>query len=189
MIYKEVSIGGKVKVVSKFKKVRNSKDKNVKDKHIGNKLKLKYDLLKERYDLPNLNELMKYFDLRNIDDDNINTLLLSITKRMINRFDDYLSLFSDLLQPDTDTIDLYESDVLSKKDKQLVWFWTKKLMLLKRKHSLLCLELDEEAQALFIKEAFEAWISIVPGLKTLLNKLINAWESNNKRKEDINYFG
>ena len=140
-------------------------------------MKSKYENLKEKYNLPEYNDLDKEFSIEDIEGNNI---LGEIRKKMSEKVIIYIKFLEDILQPDTTLSSFYECTVLnSDLEKKKAFELYKKLMILDRSSLETCLLSSSESEAKFINQTFEEWFKIKQELIKLLNQVINIW-----KKED-----
>ncbi len=151
-------------------------------------LKQAYDKLKQKYMLPDYDELNMAFEIEDIDD-NSGLILQNIRKKMHEKIKKYAEIIENIVQPETNLQDLYEAKYVNDSTKESAYTLFKKLMLILRKSNLVSIENKEKENSEFIKETFDEYTKLKPEIAKHLEKLKNAWQKDTNIKNDLSYFG
>ncbi|MBI2144890.1 hypothetical protein HYU18_01055 [Candidatus Woesearchaeota archaeon] len=149
--------------------------------------KKKYDLLMKKHKLPQLEELDACFELGNLEEEGNH--LREIRRRIAEKLHDAISIAEQVLQPDTNLSELYESRVLDEEEKKRLFELYKKLMAAARKAAELSIVSNASQDAEFIKSIYPEWKSIAPELARFIRKLRAAWETDSEEGERAAYLG
>lgn len=150
-------------------------------------MKKKYEELKEKYNLPDYESLVKSFEIDSIGkDDNI---LREILKKQHNKIEYYTAIMEGLLQPDTNLSDMKESGALSPEEFATVRILFAEGMYLLRRFTEFSLEYDDEQAAKFLVEVNKEWEKFKPNTKIILKKLKETWKKEYKSDYDKGYLG
>jgi len=147
----------------------------------------KYEELKQKYNLPNFNELNSDFELYSIDEDD--DLVREILKKIYEKVDSYTKFLEDLLQPDSRLSLMREASTLTPVDQALITKLHMKGMLITRELLELNLEYTEAVAAKIIKNDYEEWQKMKLELKKIVIKLKESWMKEIKTEQDRGYFG
>ena len=153
---------------------------------MADEVRKRYEELKKRHKLPKFEEL-EGFQISDLEETEF--LLSEIRGKIGERLDACREFFSELLNPDTDPANMYESRVFSDAEKKEVFDVFKRLMFWTRASLEVSISDGEAANAEFIKGFLEEW----KGLKTKLEEIIasvkNSWEKESEETEKLGYFG
>lgn len=147
----------------------------------------KYLEIKEKYGLPNLDELSRDFDVYDISKDD--DVLKEIIKKMVGVIDNYVNLLEDIIQPDSRFYSLKEANVLEKESRLVVTQCYNKLMHHNRSFIILNLSFSEEKAAIFLNNFFSDWQKIKQDLLPIFEELKKSWSKKTETKHDGGYFG
>ena len=144
------------------------------------------ELKKKHRDLPNFDDIDSEFEISAIEEP---VLIKAVRRKITEKIDYYSGLVKDLLQPESDIINMYECRAFGDDEKEDVYNILKKLMFLSRLAAEVALKADEKEDALFISSSFKEWIGIKPKLLRIISKIRGSWEKDTDLKEDLGYFG
>lgn len=149
-------------------------------------MKKKFDLLKEKFDLPDFESLNRDFEISSIDDEDI---LREICKKMVNTGDFYINFLEDIIQPDSRFYTLKEANFLDKNHRVLVNDIYSKLVYFNRLSIELHLDYSQESAVSFIKAFFVEWQLLKKKLLPIIKILKDSWSKKTEIKVDGGYFG
>ena len=147
-----------------------------------------YQTHQKKYSLPNYSDLNLIFNLEDIDSDS-ELFLANVRGKIHDKFDNYARLIENIMQPDSNIINLYEAHYVSDKQKNNAYSLLKKLMLCIRNSELISIENNEDDNAKFIKDSYAVWLDIKEDIKKHITKIKETWEKDTGIKEDFSYFG
>lgn len=153
----------------------------------ASKVKKLYETLRKKYKLPGFDELDSEFEISAIEAES--GLLRAIRKQISEKVSDVSSIFHEVLQPDTNLVDLYESRVFNEPEKQRLFELFKRLMVADRAMAELSIENDEKMDAAFIKSFTAEWKKLKPELVKFIKKLKESWEKETEEGEAAGYMG
>lgn len=146
-----------------------------------------YEELAKKHKLPKLEELDAEFHVSCIEAKHF--LLSEVRHHMMDKASVYADVLAELLQPDTNLVNLYESRVLNDAEKKDAFEVFRILMKWKR-HSLeIGMNNDEKANAAFIAGFLAEWKAGKDKLSSILNKVKTSWELDSDETEKLGYFG
>ena len=148
--------------------------------------KEKYEELKNKYDLPNYDELENDFELGSIED---NQILRAIRKKIGDKIDFLHHFLDNFIQPDTMYSSLHEIDAFNDSDREKLIALYKKIMMLHRELIKLNLNFGEEADAKFIKGFYEQWDELKKEIIYFIEKAQNSWCTDDIKGFNIDYLG
>lgn len=150
-------------------------------------IKKQYELLRKKHKLPAFADVDREFEIGKIEGDGF--LLREIRKKIAEKVSDAGSLLEEVLHPETNLADLYESRVFDEREKQMLFDVYKRLMVALRRTAELSIESDEKLEALFINSFSEEWKKIKPQLATFVKRLRESWEKDTDEGEKAAYMG
>jgi hypothetical protein len=150
-------------------------------------IKKSYLVLKKKYGLPEFDAINAEFEIGAIEDDDF--LLGSIRKQIYDRTDAFAKFLGQLLQPDTNLVELYECKVFDEDEKEKIFDIYRKLMVLHRYSVEVYLLQEEKEYAQFIKTAFKQWIELKKDLLKIVVKIKESWKTEDKAKTVLEYLG
>lgn len=153
----------------------------------ASKLKKLYEALRKKHKLPTFDEMDSEFEISAIEAES--GLLREIRKHISERVGNINSLVEEVLQPDTNLVNLYESRVFNETEKQGLFELYKKLMVVDRTLAELMIANDEKLDAQFIKSFAAEWKKIKPELLNFIRKLKDSWEKETEEGESAGYMG
>ncbi|MGC8929060.1 MAG: hypothetical protein ACP5OZ_00840 [Candidatus Woesearchaeota archaeon] len=156
-------------------------------------IKENYEKIKEKYNLPEFEELDKYFDINEIDlkDKEVNNkkILKNIRENILLKIELLIDFFSSVIYFDSESYSIYEAGNFSKKEKNEMFKIFKNLMYIKRSGFKLSIETNEEKDAEFIKMSFERYLSIKDQMIELIDKIKDSWVKDENEEKKYEYFG
>lgn len=153
----------------------------------ASKLKKLYESLRRKYKLPAFDELDAEFEISAIEAET--ALLREVRKQISEKVGNVNSLVEEVLQPDTNLVNLYESRVFDEDEKKRLFELYKRLMVVDRNLVELMIANDEKLDAAFIKSFHEEWRKIKPELLRFIRKLKESWEKETEEGETAGYMG
>lgn len=165
------------------------KDSCKKDYSCLNELKEKYEVLKEKYNLPTFYEINKVFDIEELDCES-DFLLRKIRRYVSEKLAGYMRFIEILLNPSNSPIYFFKLiKRLDDSDKEALNKMYDSLGKIEVETISLDLDYNEEKEAEFIKKLYRLYNDEIRSkLLEVLSKLGNG---NNDKKKDVNgsYFG
>ncbi len=146
-----------------------------------------YEPIKSKYQLPDFNELDKYFSISDIE--NESNVLKEIRYKMHEKFEQIAKVLSDFFNPEQSFAAMYELKILDETKKKKYFILFKKIMTLLRESEKLSLKNIEKEDANFIKNAFKEYLSLMPDIEALFSDIINLWKSKDSDMDSEEYFG
>ncbi len=146
-----------------------------------------YRQLAPQYGLPDYAALNSMFELTDLESSQF--LLRNIRRHIITYINDLITEIEGMFHPDSTLKDMYESKVLTDKEKEELFSLFKRLVVFKRR-SLLCqLSHDDKEEAALIIDLYKIYPELSQGVSALVRKLIVAWESKQDADDVAGYFG
>ena len=153
----------------------------------ASKVKKLYESLRRKYKLPGFDELDAEFEISAIEAES--GLLREVRKQISEKVGNVSLLVEEVLQPDTNLVNLYESRVFDEAEKQKIFELYKRLMVVDRTLVELMIANDERLDAEFIKSFHEEWRKIKPELLRFVRKLRESWGKETEEGEAAGYMG
>ena len=151
------------------------------------KIKKKYNELKEKYSLPDFEVLNKNFEISAIEHEDF--LLRQIRKKIADKINAMCEFLEDLLSPDTTMANLYEYKAFDDDERKKIFDLYKKFKVLEKLSLELSLNHDEEKDAEFINDFFSSWDKIRNEMATFVKKVKSFWENESTKEYKAGYFG
>ena len=151
------------------------------------KLRKQYEDLAKKHGLPRFEELDSEFQVSALED--VQLLLPEIIGKMLEKIQTYADFLGEILQPDTNLVNLYESRVLGEPDKKEAYDVFRRLMMWKRRSLDVGLAGNPQAESAFVAGLFAEWKALKPRLAGLVGKIADSWESDSEEVEKLGYFG
>jgi len=151
------------------------------------KIKKKYNELKEKYSLPDFDEINPIFSIYKIENEDF--LLKQIRKKIIGKTISMSEILENFLHPDTILSDIYECKVFSDSERDRIFKLYKKLKILEKESIELSLEPDEKMEAEFIKNVFNSWSNIKQEMLFFIRKVKEFWKNELPKSKIEGYFG
>jgi len=149
-------------------------------------MKEKYNEIKNKYKLPEYEELSKDFDVESIEEDD--NIIKEIIRKIFSKIDSYAGVLENLMQPES-LSSMQEASTLDDEDKAKINAAYMKSRYITRMLVESGLDFSEEKGAKAINEAINEWNKIKPDIKTIIGKLKNSWNGENKKTNEEGYFG
>ena len=153
----------------------------------ASKVRKLYESLRKKYRLPGFDELDAEFEISAIEAES--GLLREVRKQISEKVGNVSSLVEEVLQPDTNLVNLYESRVFDEAEKQRLFELYKRLMVVDRTLVELMIANDEKLDAEFIKSFAAEWKKTKPELLRFVRKLKESWEKETEKGEAVGYMG
>lgn len=142
--------------------------------------------LKKKYNLPEYDELNKYFDIEEIES---SLILQKIRIKICEKFDFYAKLIETILQPESNLSTLYEAKYLNEQERDHLYNLFKELMYIIRKSNIVSVENSEERNAEFINYSYKRWLELKKDLEIHFSKISEVWKKETNIQNDLSYFG
>lgn len=147
---------------------------------------MKYEELKEKYNLPDYDALNFEFEL----DKDAKFILRDIRRKINTKINAFLDILEGVLQPEASSLSqMYEINFITEKGKQKVLDFYKKLMKISRNSDEIAINLDESQESEFIKKVFAEWNDIKSEMLLIIQKMKLSWEKELKQDNDMRYMG
>ena len=150
-------------------------------------MKKKYDALRKKHKLPGFEELDAEFEISDIEPDG--SVLREVRKKIADKISHVCGTVEQVLHPETNLADLYESRVLDEQEKKELFETYKKLMAAERRCVELFISSDEKLDAAFVKSFSAEWKTLKPQLVRFIRKLKESWEKETDEGEAAGYMG
>jgi len=151
------------------------------------KIEKTYNKLKEKYSLPDFDELNNEFELSTIECEEF--LLRKIRKKIADKINAMCEFLEGLLSPDTTMANLYEYKAFDDDERKKIFELYKRLKVLEKLALELSLNHDDEKDAKFIKNVFSSWDEIRNEMTTIIKKIKDFWENESTKEYKAGYFG
>jgi len=151
------------------------------------KIEKTYNKLKEKYSLPDFDELNNEFELSTIECEEF--LLRKIRKKIADKISAMCEFLEGLLSPDTTMANLYEYKAFDDDERKKIFELYKRLKVLEKLALELLLNHDDEKDAKFIKDVFSSWDEIRNEMTTIIKKIKDFWEKESTTEYKARYFG
>ncbi len=146
-----------------------------------------YNILKNKFGLPDFEELDKFFEIRGIDKED--DILREISKKILNSVDNYLDILEDMVQPDSRYYTLKEANFLGKSERSIINAIYSKLMYFNRAGIILNLDYSSDRCAKLINDFYKEWSLMSKELIPVINLLKESWSKKTEARQDRGYFG
>ena len=151
------------------------------------KIRKKYDELKEKYSLPDFDELNNEFELSPIEHEDF--LLRQIKKKIDDKINAMCEFLEDLLSPDNSIANIYEYKAFDDDERKKVFEFYKRLKVLEKLSLELSLNNNEEKDAEFINDFFSSWDKIKNEMAAFIKKIKSFWKNESTKSSSVGYFG
>ena len=151
------------------------------------KIKKKYNELKNRYSLPDFEELNNEFELLTIEHEDF--LLRQIRKKIADKINVICELLEDLLSPDNSLANIYEYKAFDDDERKKIFEFYKRLKVLEKSALELSVNPDEKNDAEFIKDVFSSWNKMRSEITSFIKKIKSFWENESTKSSSVGYFG
>lgn len=160
-----------------------------KEKSCLEELKEEYNFFKEKYSLPEFEELNRDFSIEKISESETEFILKEVRRYMFDKFSVYMRLYESLLHPVNASVFIFSIiKTLNSDDKKTISDLYKKLMKIEIGVMEADIEYNEEIEAKFIKDSFEVWNQIKKDWKKVLDSVNSNWD-NKVENNNKGYFG
>ncbi len=147
-----------------------------------------YELLKKKYNLPELKELDREFFIGKLEDTTLP--LRCLIHKILERTDLVYKTLSDIVQPSESSLSsMYEAEVFSDDEKKRVFELMKKLAYLHRDLIIKDFEYSDDTAAAAINKVFKEWKAMKKDVLGILERLRDSWNNESKSKTVEGYFG
>ncbi len=150
-------------------------------------IKKKYDALRKKHRLPGFEELDAEFEISDIESDG--PVLREVRKKIADKIGQVCGTVEQMLHPETNLADLYESRVLNEQEKKELFEMYKRLMAAERRCVEMFISSDEKLDAAFVKSFSAEWKTLKPQLVKFIRKLGESWEKETEEGEAAGYMG
>ena len=150
-------------------------------------VKKKYEALRKRHKLPGFEELDSEFEIGAIDSESFS--LREVRRKVSEKVGDVSCIVAEVLHPETNLVDLYESRVFNEQEKKGLFELYKRLMVADRNLAELSILNEEKLDAAFIKSFSAEWKGLKPQLIRFIRKLKESWEKETEEGETAGYMG
>lgn len=157
------------------------------DAKMEEKIRKKYGELKEKYSLPNFEELNKEFELSAIEHEDF--LLRQIRKKIADKINAICEFLEDLLSPDNTIANIYEYKAFDDDERKKIFELYKRLKVFEKLSLELSLNPGEKNDAGFIKDVFSSWSKIRSETTGFIKKIKSFWEKESTKEYKARYFG
>jgi len=151
------------------------------------KIRKKYDELKEKYTLPDFEELNKEFELSTIEYEDF--LLRQVRKKIADKINAMCELLEDLLSPDSSLANIYEYKAFDDNEREKMFELYKRLKVFEKLSLELSLNPDEKNDADFINNFFSSRGKIRDEMTTIIKKTKDFWKEESTTEYKAGYFG
>lgn len=147
-----------------------------------------YEVLRKKYNLPELKELDREFCIGKLEDTNF--LLRTILIKIIERVEAVFKTLSDIIQPAENSLaSMYEAEVFSDDEKKNIFDLMKRLAYYQRELVICDVSYTDDATAALINKLYNEWKEIKKEVLKILSRLRDSWKSEAKSKLESGYFG
>ncbi len=151
------------------------------------KIEKTYTKLKEKYSLPDFEELNRDFEISTIEHEDF--LLREIRKKIADKINKMCEFLEDLLSPDNTIANIYEYKAFDDDERKKIFGLYKKLKVFEKLSLELSLNPDEAKEAGFINNFFNSWNKIKSEMTTFIKKIKDFWEKESTTEYKARYFG
>ena len=151
------------------------------------KAKKQYASIQKKYKLPSFEELDSEFEIGSIESEDY--MLREIRKRFGEKIRDVCGFVGEVLHPESNLADLYESRVFEEHEKAELFELYKKLMVADRTVAELTIQNEEKLDAEFIRDFSREWEKMKPQLVKFIRRLRESWEKDTDQGEAAGYMG
>jgi len=154
-------------------------------------VKRKYEIFREKYNLPSFKELNKDFSIERACDNETDLVLREIRKCIADKLSNYMRFVEGLLNPVNASMFIFSIlKTLNSDDKKLLEEIYKKLSKIEIGMMEVDIEYSEEREVNFIKQAVEEWQSVKKDWMKILEVVKKNWDNDLKKTgEGKGYFG
>lgn len=146
-----------------------------------------YQALKKKHNLPELKELDKEFSIGKLEETDF--LFRSIINKMIEKLEQTLKILGEILQPESNLVNMYEAEAFSDDEKKKIFDLLKKVAYQHKELLINDFEHDESSAAELINKNFKEWKELKKEFLKILEKIKHHWKKETKSKLELGYFG
>jgi len=148
--------------------------------------KKQYEDLRKKYKLPKFDELEE-FEIMSLEDTDF--LLSDIREKIFDRLRNSTDFLADIIHPDTNITNMYESRTFDDNQKKDVFNVFKRLMFWRRNAFEVSIVNTDKANAEFISSFHAEWKDLKTKLTEIIGKVKHSWETESEKTEKLGYFG
>ena len=153
-----------------------------------NEIQKEYEKLSKKYKLPKFDDIDLAFEISSLEDTAF--LLRGIIGKIVEKINFYTKFLEEFLQPDTSSLSsMHEIHFFSEEEKRKIYSLYKKLMRLDREAIGTDLMQDENKEAGYISDTFNAWLELKNELLGYVTKMRESWDKETSIEEDLGYLG
>lgn len=162
---------------------------NRKEKFCLEKLKKDYQKIKEKYNLPEFNQLNEDFQIEKVSEEETSILIREIRKFMVEKFANYLRFVESILHPVNVSMFVYSViKTIGTKEKEKLNEIYGKLAKLEVRLVEIDLQFSEEKEIKFVKDSYLIWQEIKKDLLGIVDVIKENWD-NKTEDNGKGYFG
>lgn len=154
---------------------------------MGEETAKRYEQLRKKYALPDFAELDREFEVADIEDNG--NVLRAVRKKVYEKIADSCAILEEVLQPDTNVSNLYESRFFDEEEKKDIFDLYRRIMSVRRRCDALGVINDEGSDAAFIAETLAFWRKEKQHLIAVISKLQESWGKDAEKADRLVYFG
>jgi len=146
-----------------------------------------YADLKKKYGLPEFEVIDEEFEICSMEEDIF--ILRGIRRRIVEKFDAAIKLFSELLHPEAGFTSYQEANVFSETERELIMQLYRQLMFFNRLSAEIDFNPSDDSDAKFIADFMKEWPELKKSITFFLRKLKESWHKDRSKKENVGYLG
>jgi len=146
-----------------------------------------YAAIRQKYSLPELNELDKEFCIGTIEPTNF--ILRSVLDKMKERIEQALKILGDLIQPESHIADMHEAEAFTDEEKKGIYNLFRRFLVYHKEFLIHNFDYSDEAAAQLISKFLKDWKIMKSDFIRVLLKTKEAWGKEIGPKEEFGYFG
>lgn len=137
--------------------------------------------------IQNIQEIDNCFEISSIDEKET-FLSRAVRRKIMEKIDAIVSLFSGYLNPDSSIIQMHDAQSLNDSDRVKIVAILKDFLKVEKKHQLLELEGNVENDKEWIQNALKLYKDHLSAIKEIIHKIMISYDAEDI-KMDINYLG
>jgi len=149
-------------------------------------IRKRYNELKNKHKLPKF-EVLEEFQISSLEETNF--LLQGIRDKISERLQDSTDFLSDVLNPDSNIANMYESRVFDQDEKNEAFEVFRRLMFWHRSAFEVSIIHDDASVAQFIVDFCQEWQDLKSRFLKIVVKVRNSWVTDSEQTEKLGYFG
>ena len=146
----------------------------------------KYQILKEKYELPEFEKIDNDLELDNIDS---RFILREIRRKIVDKLGRHEKSIEAVLQPDSGLSDMYECQHLPDERKAELFAIYKRLRYLDRYANLVSVQNSEQGNAEFVKFVYTTLLNLKPEIEAFYKEVKECWNIEEDTSTVLEYFG